>query len=159
MDFSSMNLSSCFLNPLYVWHLSKNSSIAVPHIRTSLSAFTLPCAHFTWCPPTLALEDSSISAHLLHATCFIHLCHIPPAIFPFLGWKVLSLFNWFLCGSIFFPLTVLFALLCIFFFLLCSFWDRGWIQTAPAWCVFTLLSIPLLAFGLLSEYLHFWALR
>lgn len=61
----------------------------MPHIRTSLSAFTLPCAHFTWCPPTLVLKNSSISVHLLYETWFIHLHHIPPSFLPFLGWKIL----------------------------------------------------------------------
>lgn len=116
-----MNLSSCFLNPLYVWHLSKKSSIAVPHIRTSLSAFTLPCAYFTWCPPALALEDSLISTHLLHATCFTHLRHIPPAVFPFLGWKVLvyltgsSVEAFFSLWLSFLPFSVYFSFYCVLF--------------------------------------------
>lgn len=125
MDFSSINLSNCFLYPfkLNVWLLAENSSVVVPHIRTNSSAFALPCAHFTWCSPSPALEDLSISVYILHVS-----YHISPCIFPFLGWKPrlqTSPFNWFLLGSCFLPLTVLFALLCMFFFLLCSFWDKG----------------------------------
>lgn len=72
-----------------MWHLAKNNFMAMSHIRTSLSAFTLPCANFTWYPPTLASEDSLIAVQLLHTTSLMLLRHIPPSIFPLLGWKTL----------------------------------------------------------------------
>ena len=92
----------------------------MPHIRTSLSAFTFPCAHFTWCPPILALEDSSNSVHILRATSFIHVHHILPSIFPLLGWNPVyltgsSMEAGFSLWLSFLPFSVYFSFYCVLF--------------------------------------------
>lgn len=91
-----------------------------------------------------------------------------PSIFPFLGWKV-SLLNGSFCRARCVDVVVV---VCFFVFLWLSFlsfsayfsfyyvlFETGeWILTVAARCAFALLSVPLLASGSLSGYLHLWAL-
>lgn len=90
--------------------------------------------------------------------------------FSFPGLKSLSLLNWCFCRTRCFD--VVFVVVCFFVFLWLSFlsfsayfsfyyvlFETGeWILTVAARCDFALLSVPLLASGLLSGYLHLWAL-